>query len=73
MGGIFAPPDVNPYGEYVYLSDEDYEAYKDAPSSENRYPPRDFYAMAIEEIRQKENQEKIGEKIIEKLMSYVTI
>ena len=27
-GKIFAPPDVNPYGKYRFLTDDEYEAYK---------------------------------------------
>ncbi|MDY3108662.1 MAG: hypothetical protein SOW50_00920 [Lachnospiraceae bacterium] len=46
-GEIFAPPDENPFGEYQWLTPEEYEEYKsDDNKEENRYPARDFYEMA---------------------------
>lgn len=70
-GNIFAPPDVNPYGKYRFLTDDEYEAYKQAPASENRYPARDFYEMAHEEIQTDEVQSQLAQKIVKKIMSHI--
>lgn len=70
-GDIFAPPDFNPYGRYYFLTDDEYEEYKQGPASENRYPARDFYAMAHEEIQSDEIQNQLAQKFVEKVISHI--
>lgn len=70
-GNIFAPPDYNPYGKYYWLTDEEYEDYKNGPASENRYPARDFYEMAFEEIHSDTVQYQLAQKIVEKIISHM--
>ena len=53
------------------LTDEEYEDYKNGPASENRYPARDFYEMAFEEIHSDTVQYQLAQKIVEKIISHI--
>lgn len=70
-GNIFAPPDYNPFGRYEWLTNEEYEAYKNGPASENRYPARDFYEMAFEEIHSDEVQRRLANQIVSEILKYI--
>lgn len=70
-GEIFAPPDENPFGEYQWLTPEEYEEYKsDDNKEENRYPARDFYEMAQEEINTDKVRKQVALAIVKNVFKY---